>query len=326
MHANILVIAEHLKGRLSGIVFEMLGKAHALATETGGGVEVLLMGHGVRALAEELGLASRVLLCDHPALAAYTPQACLDVAEQVIARRAPDLVLIASSSMGLDIAAPLSVRLGVPHVSSCRDLRITAGRAIVTSQMYGGKMLVESHLDLRGAIVSVLPGAFPEDAGRIAREAVIEALPVEGLDAPHMRFTRLIEQSGTDIDITQTPVLIAVGRGIQNRENIAMVEELAAIAQGAVCASRPVVDQGWLPMTRQIGRSGMIVKPKLYMALGISGAPEHVEGMKDAELIVAVNTDAQAPIFGIAHYGVVADIADVVPALTEALRNAHAPA
>jgi len=127
-----------------------------------------------------------------------------------------------------------------------------------------------------------------------------------------------------DVDITRVPILVAVGRGIQRKENLPLAEELAGLLAGAVCASRPVIDQGWLPLSRQVGKSGMIVKPSLYLALGISGAPEHLEGMRNAELIVAVNTDGGAPIFNVAHYGIVGDMFEVIPALMTQLRQRKA--
>jgi electron transfer flavoprotein alpha subunit len=135
-----------------------------------------------------------------------------------------------------------------------------------------------------------------------------------------VRFTRYLEPEAGDVDITQQNVLVAVGRGIQTKDNLELAEELAATLGGAVCGSRPVIDQGWLSLSRQVGKSGMQVKPKLYFMLGISGAPEHVEGMKDAQLIVAVNTDAAAPIFNVAHYGIVGDALEIAPALTEAVK------
>jgi electron transfer flavoprotein alpha subunit len=135
-----------------------------------------------------------------------------------------------------------------------------------------------------------------------------------------MRFKRLITPEGGDVDITREAVLVSVGRGIQSRDNLAVVEALAEALGAAVSASRPIVDQGWLPKTRQVGKSGMTVKPKLYLAVGISGAPEHLEGMRGAGCVVAVNSDPNAPIFGVAHYGVVADLFDVLPALTEKVK------
>jgi len=149
-----------------------------------------------------------------------------------------------------------------------------------------------------------------------AIEEVEVALPSEG----RVRFEKYIEPAAGDVDITQQDALVSVGRGIQTRDNIALAEELAEALGGVVSASRPVIDQGWLPLTRQVGKSGATVKPKLYLAAGISGAPEHVEGMKSADLIIAINTDPQAPIFTVAHYGIVGDVLDVLPALSEAVR------
>ncbi len=141
------------------------------------------------------------------------------------------------------------------------------------------------------------------------------------LDAGPVVFEEMILPDATDVDITQQDVLVAVGRGIQQEDNMEVAEQLAQSLGGVLAASRPIVDQGWLPTTRQVGKSGMTVKPKCFIALGISGAPEHVEGMKDSGLIIAVNTDPNAPIFDVAHYGVVADLMDVAPALTDAIKG-----
>jgi electron transfer flavoprotein alpha subunit len=139
--------------------------------------------------------------------------------------------------------------------------------------------------------------------------------------APTVKFCEFIEPEAGDVDITKQDILVSVGRGIQGEDNLELAEELAEVLGGAVCASRPVVDQGWLPMTRQVGKSGMIVKPRLYLALGISGAPEHVEGMQGAKTIIAVNTDEQSPIFNVAQYGVCADLFDIAPALVDAIKE-----
>ena len=170
------------------------------------------------------------------------------------------------------------------------------------------------------AILLVAPGAFRPTADRGAAQVETKASPVT-LEAGAVVFEEMILPEAGDIDITQQDVLVAVGRGVQQQENMEVVEELAGALGGAVAASRPIIDQGWLPATRQVGKSGMKVKPKCFLALGISGAPEHVEGMKDSELIIAVNTDPRAPIFEVAHYGVVADMLDVAPALTAAIKG-----
>jgi electron transfer flavoprotein alpha subunit len=181
---------------------------------------------------------------------------------------------------------------------------------------------VETEINAPTAIVAILPGSFKKEKGETtaAAKVKIRNSPVP-LDSLKTKFCSVIEPPKGDVDITQQAVLVSVGRGIQNKENIQVAEELAKLLNGVVSASRPVVDQGWLPLTRLVGRSGMLVKPKLYFALGISGAPEHVEGMKNSSTIIAVNTDPKAPIFSIADYGVVCDLFDVANALIEKLRK-----
>ena len=181
-------------------------------------------------------------------------------------------------------------------------------------------MLADVAITAAPVILLVAPGAFRPTEQKGAAQVETKASPVP-LAAGPVAFEEMILPDATDVDITQQDVLVAVGRGIQQQDNLELAEELAKALGGALCASRPIVDQKWLPMTRQVGKSGMIVKPKCFIALGISGAPEHVEGMKDSGLIIAVNTDPNAPIFAVAHYGVVADLLDVAPALTEAIKK-----
>jgi len=161
-----------------------------------------------------------------------------------------------------------------------------------------------------------LPGSFPSAEGKQEGSPSVEDFAVPDPAGVKIKFKQLIAPDKSDVDITQQTILVSVGRGIQNADNLPMVEELAAKLGGAVSCSRPIVDNKWMAKTRQVGKSGLKVKPKLYLALGISGAPEHIEGMKEAELIIAVNADANAPIFDYAHYGVVGDIFDIIPALS----------
>ncbi len=166
----------------------------------------------------------------------------------------------------------------------------------------------------------LLPGSVRPTAEAGKAQVETRALAAALAAGRRRGFEEFILPEAGDVDITQQEILVAVGRGIQQKDNLEVAEELAAALGGAVCASRPVIDQGWLPATRQVGKSGMTVKPRCFIALGISGAPEHVEGMKDSDLIFAVNTDPNAPIFDVAHYGVVGDLLDVVPALVEAVK------
>ncbi len=322
---DVLVVAEHLDGVLADITLEMLGKARELSTELGGRAMVALLGSGVRPLAEQLGAADAVLLLEDAALQPYTPDAWQQVLATVLRERQPGLVLVGNTGMGMDIAAGLSMALDVPLAAYCAELRLDNGDLLATSQLYGGKVFAESRLPTSGAIVSVLAGAFPVEAAKSSAAATVETVAVPPIH-PRVRFKQLNVPEAGDVDITREQVLVSVGRGIQELDNIPLAEELAAALGGVVSASRPIIDNGWLPRVRQVGKSGMKVKPRLYIALGISGAPEHLEGMRDAELIVAVNTDPKAPIFDVAHFGTTVDLFDLLPVLTEKIRELRAVA
>lgn len=177
-------------------------------------------------------------------------------------------------------------------------------------------MNVESQADGESLVVGVLGGMFPANAGKQSGSPAIEDFPAPDLSSLSVTFKKLIQPEGGDVDITTQDILVSIGRGIQSNENIPLANELAAKLGGAVSCSRPLVDSKWLPKSRQVGKSGLKVKPRLYLALGISGAPEHIEGMKDAGLIVAINSDPKAPIFDYAHFGVVGDVLEIIPALT----------
>jgi electron transfer flavoprotein alpha subunit len=280
------------------------------------------VGHELKALAGELGAADAVLLCQAEGLAAYTPDAHQRALEAILRARAPRVTLVANTAMGMDLAAGLSGALDWPLVAYCREARVEGDRLVAVSQIYGGKILVEAEVGGPSALLSVLAGSFPAEAGRKAGSPAVEEVSPPPTEAARVRFKRLIKPEGGDVDITRETILVSVGRGIGSRDNIPIVEDLAEALGGALSASRPIVDQGWLPKTRQVGKSGMTVKPKLYLAIGISGAPEHLEGMRGAETIVAVNTDPNAPIFGVAHYGVVSDLFEVLPLLTEKVKAA----
>jgi electron transfer flavoprotein alpha subunit len=317
MSRDIAVVVEHLEGRTADVTFELLARARALATAGGGRVVAIAAGADLKPVVDTLGAADVIVACRHAALAHYAPETHQRALAAVLSARRPRLTLVANTAMGMDLAAGLSGALGWPLVAYCRDVRVEGDRLLATSQIYGGKILAEAEIAGASALVAMLASATPADAGRAGGTGAIEEV-TPPLDAPaRVRFRRLIQPEAGDVDIAREPVLVSVGRGIQSRDNIPMVEELAAALGGTIAASRPIVDQGWLPKTRQVGKSGMTVKPKLYLAVGVSGAPEHLEGMRGAELIVAINTDPNAPIFDVAHYGVTADLFDVVPALTE---------
>jgi len=320
MHQEVLVVAEALKGRWSEVTFELLAAGRTLARDLGGPLSVVAIGDGITALARSLGAADSVLCAEDPALADFNPEAYLRVLEAVVSQRTPRIVLVANTSMGMDLAAPLAARTRLPLVAYCRHVWAEDGKVVARSQIYGGKIMAEVALEGRG-ILSVLAGSFPAEAGRVDGEPDVQTFPAPPLDGVRTKFTRLVEPEASDVDITRQEILVAVGRGIGDKENLPLAEDLADALGGVVCASRPLIDNGWLPKTRQVGKSGLTVKPKLYLAAGISGAPEHVEGMKDSELIIAINSDPRAPIFDVAHYGVVGDLFDLLPAFAEAIRG-----
>ncbi len=319
MSNDVFMLAEHLKGKVSDISFEMAGQARRLAAAFGGQAVAVLLGSGAQALAEAIG-ADSVLYVDDPALAEFNPEAYSRVLTALIKERSPRLVMMGNTSVGMDLGAGLSVTSGLPLIAYVNGLAAEGGTLVATSQIYGGKIQAEAVPDGEACIISCLAGAFPADAGR-------GSAPVEQIASPvplgdlKVKFVKLIEPQGGDIDITQQPILVSIGRGIGGQENIELAQELADALGCAVSASRPITDAGWLPKTRQVGKSGLTVKPKVYLALGISGAPEHLEGMRGAETIIAVNTDAKAPIFDVAHYGATCDMLDLLPALTEKVKS-----
>jgi electron transfer flavoprotein alpha subunit len=316
MSNDIFVLVEHHNGEVVDTTHELLGKAAELAGQSGGRIMACLLGNNARGLAEGLG-ADAVLFVEHPALESFVPEAYVAALKALIDERDSRLVMIANTTVGMDVAGALSARTGRPLVAYCTDISLEGDTTVATSQLYGGKLNAEVAVD-RPAIVSVIAGSFaPAEAGLPSLEEV--SVPSE-LDGLHTEFLARVEPETSDVDITGEAILVSVGRGIGSEENIELAQELADVLGATVSGSRPVTDSGWLPKTRQVGKSGRKVKPKLYIACGISGAPEHLEGMSDAELIIAINSDEQAPIFDVAHYGTTEDLFDVLPALTELLQ------
>lgn len=321
MAGEVWVLAEEWQGQLTDITFEVLALGRELADAVGTPLQVILLGNHKMELAGKLGKADTLLHVDNPSLAALLPELHCHVLSQLVRQRQPRVLLIPLTNATLDIAAFLPAQLGIPFINWCKNVRVVDGTLQAQSVLYGGKMEALVAVEAQPAILGILPGARSAEIGRAEHAPPIEQISVTIDAAPRVRFKRYVEPEVGDVDITQVPVLVSVGRGIQTQDNVALAEELAQALGGVVCGSRPVIDQGWLPLSRQVGKSGANVKPKLYFAVGISGAPEHVEGMKNSELIIAVNNDANAPIFNVAHYGIVGDALEVLPVLTEEVRK-----
>ena len=319
MASPILVLGEQVRGELADITFEMLGAGRQLATASGAPLYAVLLGSEAAPLATKLGAADRVFLADNPQYNLAPASTIAGALKALIDQTQAGLVLLGCTNGSLGIGSILAAKTGLPLVNFCRAAKADGTAVLLTSQLFGGKILSDVKLPDGRGIVNIYPGAFPVDAGKSDKTPPVEKvdLPVE---APQVTFLQYLEPETGDVDITKQNVLVGVGRGIQTQDNVQLAEELAQVLGGAVCASRPVIDQGWLPLSRQVGKSGMSVKPRVYLALGISGAPEHWEGMQNSQCIIAINTDPKAPIFDGAHYGVVGDVLELLPVLTDKVR------
>jgi electron transfer flavoprotein alpha subunit len=321
MANECLVLVEQWRGRIAEVSYELLALGREVAAGLDGPLQAVLLGSGVGDLAPLLEGADGVLLGEHAALADPVPEMLALALTQVIQLRRPAALLIPQTNVTMEVGPLVAAGLGLPFVNFCRDVRVTEGRPTVRCVLCGGKVEATVAPLAAPAVLGILPGARPAEQGRTGRAPTVTPVTLDLPAESRVRFAGYTEPPPGDVDIARENVLVAVGRGIQRPENVVLAEELAGALGGAVCGSRPVIDQGWLPASRQVGTSGLIVKPALYLALGISGAPEHVEGMKHAALIIAVNTDPRAPIFNVAHYGTTVDALEVLPALSDAVRS-----
>jgi electron transfer flavoprotein alpha subunit len=325
---KILVVTEQRQGKWNNTSFETLAAAQQIAGTASLTVGAAVIGKGVAALADELATknVAEVLVVEHDLLENYTPDGYCVALRQVIEAAKPDLVLFPHTYQVRDFAPRLAAMLGKGMVGDCVGFRHEAGKLVFVRQMFQGKTAADvTFTSTAPWFASFQSGAFRADlvAPHPGGKAPVNALKVE-LKGGQIRTKpmELFKEAKSAVDLTQAPLIVAIGRGIKTAENIPQAEAVAKALGGEIAASRPICDEGWLPMERQIGSSGQTVAPKLYLALGISGAIQHVVGMKGARTIVAVNKDQNAPIFEIADYGVVADIFEIMPALTEELQKA----
>lgn len=322
MCGEVCVVVETLRGQVTDLTFTMLAAGRRLADGLRTKVAALVIGRGVQKLAAELGAADRVVCAEHTGLAEFNPEAYLCVLTVMLEQHKPRLVLLGHTAMGTDLACGLAQRLHWPVITSCRTFALSDGNVQYSAPTCGGKLIATGPVPEPTCLTTVMPGGYKPDEGRVSLTPRVEALAAPaGLDQVRTHFKQYIEPPTTDVDIAKEAILVSVGRGIQNQDNIAAAERLAQALGGVVSGSRPVVDQGWLPTTRLVGKSGKQVKPKLYLAIGISGAPEHLEGVPEAELMLAINTDAKAPIFDVAQFGTTCNALELMPILAEKLKK-----
>jgi electron transfer flavoprotein alpha subunit len=325
---KILVVTEHRQGKWNNASFETLAAAQQIAGAASGTVSVVVLGRGVSTFADELAgkAVGEVLAVEHELLADYTPDGYCVALKQVIEGAKPDLVLFPHTYQVRDFAPRLAAMLGKGMIGDCVGYRSEGGKLTFVRQMFQGKTVADvTFLGVGPWFASFQAGAFRADlvqahaSGRAPVNAVALQLRPEQIRTKPLD---LFKEAKSAVDLTQAPLIVAIGRGIKAPENIPQAEAVAKAMGAEIAASRPICDEGWLPMERQIGSSGQTVAPKLYLALGISGAIQHVVGMKGARTIVAINKDQNAPIFEIADYGVVGDIFEIMPALAEELQKA----
>jgi len=312
---KVFCVAEYRFDELNPLSIELLNLANQIKGD--GTAEAVVIGKDVGKYAEELAkYADKVWKVEDDSLENYTPDLYVDVLLQLAEKEKPDLILIGNTAQGGEFAPYLAAKLNAPIATDVVAVDVSDG-VKVSRYLMQGKLMVDLKLKSTPAVLTVRQGVFKE--GQEVGGEIVDA-GIKPSKESRRKFITFVEPEVGEVDISQADIIVSVGRGIEDASNIELAEELANLLGGVVAGSRPVIDNGWLPKDRQVGISGKVVKPKLYLALGISGAFQHVMGMKDSELIIAINKDPEAPIFGVAHYGVVADLFDVVPELIEKLK------
>ena len=326
MAGAIWAVTEVGAGGLKGISNEVVACGQKLAQALGKPLEAVVIGSGARAAAEKVATkdVTAVRLIDDPALDPYTPDAFTAALRQAIQAEAPELVLFPHTYQVRDFAPKLAAGFQRSLISDCVALRIEGAQTVFIRQMFQGK--TNADVVAVGAppvFASFQAGAFRADHARDGAAKVEAKRFAPSLDAAQVRSNpeEPFREARQAVDLTQAERIVAVGRGIKEPQNLEMAKKLAALLGAELAASRPICDEGWLPMERQIGSSGQTVAPKLYLAVGISGAIQHVVGMKGSRTVVAINKDANAPIFEIADYGIVGDLFEIVPALIDTLEK-----
>jgi electron transfer flavoprotein alpha subunit len=331
MADSILVIVEQREGKLNRVSWETLTAGQALAAETGWVLEAAVAGSGVSSLANEIASkkVAKVYAIESPKLEPYTPDAFAAALKQFIAAKLPRLVLMPHTYQVRDFVPKLATAMGRSAISDCIGYKKDGDKLLFTRQMFQGKLAADVSFACDAPwFVTFQNGAFRGDkveAG--AGPALVETINVEIADGVvRNQPQEVFKEAKQAVDLTQAQIIVSVGRGIKEQKNIELARQLAEALGGELAASRPICDSGWLPMDRQIGSSGQTVAPKLYLALGISGAIQHIVGMKGARTIIAINKDSEAPIFEIADYAVVGNLFDIVPPLIEEVKKAKAGA
>jgi len=326
MTDRIVVVAEQRDGTLNRASLETIAAAQAISKETGWPVDVVLPGQSTAALAQELAAykVDTVYDLEGPSLEKYTSDAWVHALKDFLFSRQPRLVLFPHTYQVRDFAPRLALALDRTLISDAVGYKYENNKLVFTRQMFQGKFAADVAFAGEAPwLATIQIGTYRGDQ---AESGSAKVEKIEAAQPPVLRITphEVFQEAKQAVDLSHAEAIVAIGRGIKEQKNLAIAEDLAKVLGGEVAASRPICDSGWLPLERQIGSSGQTVAPKLYIALGISGAIQHIVGMKGSRTIVAINKDKEAPIFEIADYGVVGNLFDVVPALTEEIKKAKA--
>src|SRR5947207_2275386 len=324
--ANIFAFAETRSGALRKVALETVTGARKLADSTGGEVHALLVGEpGISSKAQQLGEygADVVMICEHRGFVQYNPEAAAALAEDKIKSGGYRAAIFSTSAQGRDLAPRVAAKLGVSLVTDVTGMELTSDALVVKHPMNIGKIVATVAIAATPAVIAIRPNTFTPVAN--AKAGRLENVqPVGDPSASRVVVKELVQGGGGKLDLADAPVIVAGGRGLKAAENFKLVEDLAdAFGNAAVGATRAVTDDGWRPHTDQIGQTGRLVSPDLYVAVGISGAVQHLAGMRTSRTIVAINKDKDAPIFKVADYGIVGDLFEILPALTAAVREAR---
>jgi electron transfer flavoprotein alpha subunit len=329
MADTILVIVEQREGKLNRVSWETLAAGQALAADTGWTLEAAVVGSGVAGFAGEIAAkkVSKVYDVESPKLEPYTPDAFSAALKQFIESRQPKLVLMPHTYQVRDFVPKLATAMGRTAISDCIGYKKDGDKLVFTRQMFQGKLAADVSFACDAPwFVTFQNGAFRGDKVEAGTGvAPVETVNVSVADGViRIKPQEVFKEAKQAVDLTQAEIIVSVGRGIKEQKNIELAKQLAEALGGEIAASRPICDSGWLPMDRQIGSSGQTVAPKLYLALGISGAIQHIVGMKGSRTIIAINKDSEAPIFEIADFAVVGNLFDIVPPLIEEVKKAKA--
>lgn len=336
-YKGVFVFAQQIDNELSGIAFELLGKAKDLAKDLNTEVTAMLFGSDIKGLADELAAygADKVIVVDDPELKVYRTEPYAHAMASVINKYKPEIVLVGATAIGRDLGPTVSARVATGLTADCTVLEIgdfplnplpnqeqKHNQLLMTRPAFGGNTIATIACpDNRPQMATVRPGVMQKIEKIEGAKAVVEEFnPGFTPDNRYVEILDIVKSVSDTVDIMDAKILVSGGRGVGSPENFKILEDLAEVLGGEVSCSRAVVDSGWKPRDLQVGQTGKTVRPNVYFAIGISGAIQHVAGMEESDIIVAINKDADAPIFDVADYGIVGDLNKIVPALTQALK------